>query len=99
MQQEMTRLQFETASILKPKMNFCGSELEDEFSEQPVIDEHQANMIKKLQQKLVDKEEMLNEAVIEFHNKNQVASQLQVENDLLKKQVQQMNSDIVDLKV
>jgi hypothetical protein len=58
----MTRLQFEAAAS-KPKINFCGPEVEDEED----VDEPHVNHLAKLKEQLSSKDEMLNEAVLEYH--------------------------------
>ena len=93
----MTRLQFEKASTSKPKINFCGPEIEEEETE--LSSEKTCNLVASLQKKLATKEEMLNEAVIEFHSKNEEVNKLQRENEQLKTEVTRLNVELADFQV
>jgi len=96
LQREMTRLQFEKASTSKPKINFCGPEIEEEETE--LSSEKTCNLVASLQKKLATKEEMLNEAVIEFHSKNEEVNKLQRENEQLKTEVTRLNVELADFQ-
>ena len=92
----MTRLQFEKASASKPNINFCVPEIEEETD---VTSDKNHNLVAALQKKLATKEEMLNEAVIEFHSKNEEVDKLQRENDLLKAEVTLLNDKLTNFQV
>ena len=75
LQRELTKLQFQLAtSSTKPRLDFLGSQLEDG----DVVAGADAEQISvaALQAQLLSKEQMLNEAVIEFHSKNEVTCQI-----------------------
>ena len=103
LQRDITRLQFEKASTSKPKMDFCGPEFveEEEEEEEGDLETSQTNrnLVVLLQKKLATKEEMLNEAVIEFHSKNEQVERLQQENELFQSQLAQFNVQIADFQV
>lgn len=94
LQKEMTRLQFEIAASSKPKMNFCRLESEDEHGEEVA-----GNTLAQLQTKLAAKEEMLNEAVLEYHLKSEEMEKITLENEQLKLQVAQSHVEISNLQV
>jgi len=96
LQREMTRLQFEKASSSKPKIDFCVPEIEDEIE---LTSENNRNLVASLQKKLAAKEEMLNEAVIEFHSKNEEVDKLQRENEMLKTEVTQLTVKLTNFQV
>ena len=82
----MTRLQFETASNCKQlKLQFNGHELPEEDDDNdgrqsemgPESATNNGELVAKLQMKLAAKEELLREAVIEFHNKNEEFNRIQ----------------------
>lgn len=90
----MTRLQFETAANNKPKMQFCGPDSDGEDEELETNDE-----IAKLKAILAAKEALLDEAVIDFHTKNEELIKAQQENEMFKKQLVQSSEEISDLQV
>ena len=89
----MTRLQFEAAVSSKPKIQFCGpdAEEEDEVSS--------SGNVSKLQEKLALKEEMLNEAVLEYHKKTEEMDKVQQENEQLTKQLLETNQELSNVQV
>lgn len=91
----MTRLQFEAASAKKPLINFCGSELVDDDADSAVI----GNIVMKLKDQLAVKEEMLNEAVIDYHNKTEEMNKVQQENEILNKECIKAAAVIAELQV
>lgn len=90
----MTRLQFEAASISKPKINFCGPEIEDENIEKPC-----ENVLSKMKEQLASKEEMLNEAVFEYHTKSEELTKIQQENEQLLKELEETKEMLSDVQV
>lgn len=78
LQKEMTRLQFEMASSNKPKINFCCPDIDKQD-----VEKSPENLLAKLQDELAAKEEMLNEAVFEYHTKCEEMAKLQQENEHL----------------
>jgi len=90
----MTRLQFEVASAKKPNLNFCGSDLDDDDTSADGD-----NIVIKLKEQLAIKDEMLNEAVIEYHNKMEETNKMQQEKDLLNKEMIKATAAISDLQV
>lgn len=92
LQQEMTKTQFEMANLKKPKINFCGSEIDDEEIQTD-------DLVKKLEAKLRSKEDMLNEAVLEFHSKSEELTKVEQENDALKLQNAKALEEIGNLQV
>ena len=90
----MTRLQFEAATSKKPLINFCGSELE-ESSDSDETD----NIVMKLKEQLAIKEEMLNEAVIDYHNKTEEMNKVQQEKEILNKEFVRASASIAELQV
>ena len=97
MQQDMTRLQFETAALKKPKIDFCGPDSDDDSDSES--EESGGDTVAKLRAKLASKEALLDEAVIDFHNKNEELSKALQENDQLKKQLVHSTDQIVELQV
>lgn len=86
----MTRLQFETASNSKQlKLQFNGHELQEDEDNEAGDSEmgseatNSRELVVKLQSKLATKEELLREAVIEFHNKNEEFNRIQQVNQLV----------------
>lgn len=94
LQKEMTRLQFEMASSNKPKINFCGPDIDEEGGETPP-----ENLLVKLQEELAAKEEMLNEAAFEYHTKCEEMAKLQQENEQLIKQLAETNEELTNVQV
>lgn len=94
LQQEMTRLQFEAAAANKPKINFCGPEVEDEE-----CDQQTENLVAKLQEKLASQQEMLNEAVLEYHAKSGEMAKIQQENEQLTKKLLHANEELASVQV
>ncbi|KAI9557627.1 Tryptophanyl-tR synthetase-like protein [Daphnia sinensis] len=93
LQKEMTRLQFEVASSNKPKINFCGPDVDEEGTEtQP------ENLLAKLQEELAAKEEMLNEAAFEYHTKCEEMTKIQQENEQLIKQLAVTNEELTNVQ-
>ena len=89
----MTRLQFEAAVSSKPHIQFCGPDAEDE-------DEvSSSGNVSKLQEKLALKEEMLNEAVLEYHKKTEEMDKVQQENEQLTKQLLETNQELSNVQV
>lgn len=88
----MTKLQFEMASLKKPQINFVGLEIDDE-------EVHTDDIVKKLEAKLRSKEEMLNEAVLEFHTKSEELNKVQQESESLKLKNAQTLEEITNLQV
>ncbi|KAK4016551.1 hypothetical protein OUZ56_031508 [Daphnia magna] len=93
LQKEMTRLQFEMASSNKPKINFCGPDIDEEGGETPP-----ENLLVKLQEELAAKEEMLNEAAFEYHTKCEEMAKLQQENEQLIKQLAETNEELTNVQ-
>jgi hypothetical protein len=91
----MTRLQFEVAAASKPKINFCGPEVEDEED----VDEPHVNNLAKLKEQLSSKDEMLNEAVLEYHTKCEEMAIVQQENERLLKELEQTKETLSDVQV
>lgn len=75
-------------------MNFCGSELDDD--EKFAGD---GDIVYKLKEQLAIKDEMLNEAVIEYHNKTEEMNKVQQEKDILNKEMIKATAAISDLQV
>ncbi|XP_046438329.1 kinesin-like protein KIF20B isoform X1 [Daphnia pulex] len=94
LQKEMTRLQFEVAAASKPKINFCGPEVEDEED----VDEPHVNNLAKLKEQLSSKDEMLNEAVLEYHTKCEEMTIVQQENERLLKELEQTKETLSDVQ-
>jgi len=92
----MTRLQFEVASAKKPNMNFCGSDLNDDGVTESAEGD---NLVIKLKEQLAIKDDMLNEAVLEYHNKTEEMNKVQQEKDLLNKEMIKATAVISDLQV
>lgn len=92
----MTRLQFEVASAKKPNMNFCGSDLNDDGVTESAEGD---NLVIKLKEQLAIKDDMLNEAVLEYHNKTEEMNKVQQEKDLLNKEMIKVTAVISDLQV
>ncbi len=93
LQQEMTRLQFDAAASNKPKIQFCGPDSDDED------DDSSDNLVAKLKEKLVAKEEMLHEAVLEYHTKTEEMAKVQQENEQLTKQLLQTSQELTNVQV
>lgn len=89
----MTRLQFEAAASNKPKIQFCGPDSDDEDAASS------DNLVAKLQEKLVAKEEMLHEAVLEYHAKTEEMAKVQQENEQLTKQLLEANEELANVQV
>ena len=93
----MTCLQFEVASAKKPNMNFCGSDLNDDGVTESAEGD---NLAIKLKEQLAIKDDMLNEAVLEYHkNKTEEMNKVQQEKDLLNKEMIKATAVISDLQV
>jgi len=90
----MTRLQFEAAAASKPRINFCGPEVEDED-----VDKRCDNNLAKLKEQLASKEEMLNEAVLEYHTKSEEMAKVQQENERLLKELEETKEMLSDVQV
>jgi hypothetical protein len=96
LQKEITRLQFEAAAAAsKSKINFCGPEVEDEED----VDEPHVNHLAKLKEQLSSKDEMLNEAVLEYHTKRVEIAIVQQENERLLKELEQTKETLSDVQV
>ena len=93
LQGEITRLQFETALSNKPKINFCGPELVDDDA-----DKEGGDTVTNLQAQLTKKDELLDEAVLEFHNKDKELARVQQINDDLRLEVCVVNEKLSDLQ-
>lgn len=96
MQQQMTRLQFETASSNKAKINFCGF---DEHQDLEIDTETIDSQVKKLQAKLASKEDLLKDAVLEYHSKSEELTKCQVDIQNLSSQLAVSNADLANIQV
>lgn len=94
LQQEMTRLQFEAAASNKPKIKFCGPESDDEDN-----GANSENFVASLQAKLNAKEDMLNEAVLEYHCKSEELEKVLQENEQLKQELGTTNGELINFQV
>ena len=90
----MTKVQFESAAFNKPKINFCGPDSEDDRD--GVASE---NILTQLRAKLAAKEEMLNEAVLEYHLKSEETEKILLENAQLKQELAESSNEIINLQV
>ena len=89
----MTRLQFEAAAANKPKIQFCGPDSDDED------DSDNGDELENLRNKLAAKEALLDEAVIDFHTKNEELNKALQENEKLKQEVERSSSQLADIQV
>jgi flagellar motility protein MotE (MotC chaperone) len=92
----MTRLQFEAAAASKPRINFCGPEIEDEDVDK---DKPCENILAKLKEQLASKDEMLNEAVFEYHTKSEELIKVQQENEQMLKELEETKEMLSDVQV